>query len=255
MPRGLVWGQLTLIVLVVLTWFFACGALDSQEWLQGWAVDGEELNDISYPLAEVDPARSRSGAFAGAVVVGFRVHRSFRHDRQLSRHDLRQRAGRRLRWAGPVILPGFLGMVHAHRRTPMAVITGVQPDHARLRHRQLLVRQGHRHCRARLDADGPGLVYPGHGLSVRAAAARAAPVSALIARRFTGCCRSTVILLSVFAVYVYSGIDVKVIPLTALLYALGLAYYWFWGHARIQHAAPEELAARQAAPACQEVTR
>ena len=31
LARGLVWAQLTLIVLVVLTWFFACGAVDSQE--------------------------------------------------------------------------------------------------------------------------------------------------------------------------------------------------------------------------------
>src|SRR5207237_5656314 len=30
-PRGLVWAQLTLIGLVLLTWLFACGALDSQE--------------------------------------------------------------------------------------------------------------------------------------------------------------------------------------------------------------------------------
>src|SRR5206468_5447808 len=36
----------------------------------------------------------------------------------------------------------------------------------------------------------------------------------------------TVVLLSAFAIYVYSGIDVKVIPLTALLYGLGLAYFW-----------------------------
>src|SRR5262245_41384533 len=30
-PRGLVWAQLTLIGLVILTWLFACGAVDSQE--------------------------------------------------------------------------------------------------------------------------------------------------------------------------------------------------------------------------------
>src|SRR5438876_10849121 len=30
-PRGLVWAQLTLIILVVLTWLFACGAVESQE--------------------------------------------------------------------------------------------------------------------------------------------------------------------------------------------------------------------------------
>ena len=56
----------------------------------------------------------------------------------------------------------------------------------------------------------------------------------------------TVVLLSAFAVYVYSGIDVKAIPLTALLYALGLAYYWFHAQRHIQQAAPEELAAREA---------
>src|SRR5207247_3345386 len=47
----------------------------------------------------------------------------------------------------------------------------------------------------------------------------------------------TVVLLSVFAVYVYSGIQTKVVPLTALLYALGLGYYWFRAHSRIQTAA------------------
>jgi ethanolamine permease len=54
----------------------------------------------------------------------------------------------------------------------------------------------------------------------------------------------TVLLLSAFAVYVYSVINVKVIPLTSLLYALGLGYYWFRAHGRIQTAAPEELGVR-----------
>src|SRR5215471_15206797 len=47
-PRGLVWAQLTLIVLVVLTWLFACGAVESQHL----AVDDKGEN-ITYPLAEV----------------------------------------------------------------------------------------------------------------------------------------------------------------------------------------------------------
>ena len=55
-----------------------------------------------------------------------------------------------------------------------------------------------------------------------------------------------VVFLSGFAMYVYTGIDVKVIPLTVLLYGLGLCYYWFWSHGRIRTAAPEELTARQA---------
>lgn len=56
----------------------------------------------------------------------------------------------------------------------------------------------------------------------------------------------SVVVLSLFAASMYSVINVRVIPLTALLYALGLGYYWFWAHRRIQHAAPEELAARHA---------
>src|SRR5207249_503847 len=59
-----------------------------------------------------------------------------------------------------------------------------------------------------------------------------------------------VILLSAFAAYVYSGIEQAkpVLLLTAGLYASGLGYYWFWARSRLQGAAPEELAARQARP-------
>ena len=55
-----------------------------------------------------------------------------------------------------------------------------------------------------------------------------------------------VIVLSAFAVYVYSGIDNAqyVIALTAALYVLGLGYYAIWGRHCLQAAAPEELAAR-----------
>jgi hypothetical protein len=63
----------------------------------------------------------------------------------------------------------------------------------------------------------------------------------------------SVVALSVFAVYMYSVINVTVIPLTALLYAAGLGYFWFWAHTQIQHAAPEELAARQGLTPPQEV--
>ncbi|TMQ31934.1 MAG: hypothetical protein E6K70_21325 [Planctomycetota bacterium] len=58
-----------------------------------------------------------------------------------------------------------------------------------------------------------------------------------------------VVVLSGFAVYMYGVSNVNVIPLTALLYALGIGYYAFVAHRRIQPAAPEELAARQTGPA------
>jgi len=58
----------------------------------------------------------------------------------------------------------------------------------------------------------------------------------------------TVVLLAAFAVYVYGGNEIKVLPLTAGLYALGLGYYWFWSKDRLQEAAPEELSARKGEP-------
>jgi len=58
-----------------------------------------------------------------------------------------------------------------------------------------------------------------------------------------------VIILSAFALYMYGVINLQVIPLTALLYGLGIGYYVFWAQGRIQQAAPEELAARQATAA------
>src|SRR5262249_33109515 len=50
--------------------------------------------------------------------------------------------------------------------------------------------------------------------------------------------------LAVFAVYLYSVINVQVVPLTAGLYTLGLAFYLLWARRRIKSAAPEELGAR-----------
>jgi ethanolamine permease len=54
----------------------------------------------------------------------------------------------------------------------------------------------------------------------------------------------TVIVLSAFSLTMYGVINLQVIPFTALLYGLGLGYYVFWAHGRLQQAAPEELAAR-----------
>jgi amino acid transporter len=56
---------------------------------------------------------------------------------------------------------------------------------------------------------------------------------------------TAVVVLSLLAAWVYSGINVDVIPLTLVLYALGIGYFVVWGRRRIQQAAPEELAARQ----------
>jgi amino acid transporter len=55
----------------------------------------------------------------------------------------------------------------------------------------------------------------------------------------------SVVLLSGFAAWMYGGSNTDVLPLTAVLYAAGVGYYWIWSRSRIQSAAPEELSARR----------
>jgi hypothetical protein len=44
----------------------------------------------------------------------------------------------------------------------------------------------------------------------------------------------------------YGLINVQVIPLTVVLYAVGVGYFGLWARKRLQQAAPEELTARRA---------
>jgi ethanolamine permease len=232
-PRGLVWAQLTLVVLVVLTWLFACGAVPS-----------EEIADVDYPLLKVidhiatGQSRWLFFGFGGIALFGMIA----------SYHGMvygTSRQGFALGRAG--YLPAILGRVHATRRTPVpsllvcSLITAgfVLASYFKWIKDDIdvavlvstlaaliwyILAMG---CLFSLRRREPHLF-----VKYRAPLTRTLPV--------------LVVLLSVFAVYVYSGIDVKVIPLTALLYALGLAYYWFWGYPRIEKAAPEELTARHA---------
>ena len=231
-PRGLVWGQLTLIVLVVLTWLFACGAMDYQEFAE-----------VTYPLAKV-VVGIPIGEYPLAI-YGFGFIAIF--GMIASYHGMIYGTSRQLFALGRAgYLPAFLGEVHSTRRTPVISLLVCS-----------LITAGF--CIANLwfkDAVAVavlvstltaliwyilamGCLYvlrlrePGLFKDYRAPLYHVLPVA--------------VVLLSAFAVYVYAGIDVKVIPLTALLYGLGLCYYWFWAHGRIRTAAPEELAARQAA--------
>jgi ethanolamine permease len=247
-PRGLVWAQLTLIALVVLTCVFACGALDSQDIAFKTDAEGNK-EDISYPLAEVI-RRIPVGA-SPLLVLGFGTIALF--GLIASYHGMIYGSSRQAFALGRAgYLPAFLGSVHATRRTPIAALAACSVITAGFVIANLWYKDAI--AAAVLISTLTALVWyilamgclfvlrrrePHLFRTYRAPVYRVLPI--------------TVILLSVFAVYVYTGIDVKVVPLTALFYALGLAYYWFWGHARIQHAAPEELAARQAAPAPQGV--
>jgi ethanolamine permease len=248
LPRGLIWSQLTLIALVVLTWFFACGALDSQEI----AVKGGE--DISYPLAEV--VRRIPAGESPLLVSSFGTIALF--GLIASYHGMVYGTSRQAFSLGRAgYLPGFLGEVHAVRRTPVPALLTISLIAAGCVVANFWYKEAI--ALAVLVSTLTALIWyvlamvcllvlrrrePGIFTSYRAPLYRVLPIA--------------VVLLSIFGVYVYSGIDakvtvdilggvdIKVVPLTAVLYALGLGYYWFRGRHQLHLAAPEELAARQA---------
>jgi ethanolamine permease len=237
-PRGLVFAQLTLIVLVVLTWLFACGAMSDYQQI---AVD-EAGQDISYPLAKVigsiPVGRSPLATYGFGTIALFGMIASY--------HGMLYGTSRQAFALGRAgYLPTFLGGVHTQRRTPVAALFACSLVTGGFIVANLWFKDAV--AVAVLVSTLTALVWyilamgclfvlrqrePNLFRKYRAPLYRVLPI--------------TVILLSALAVYVYARIDVKVIPVTALLYAIGLSYYWFWAHDRIRTAAPEELGAREA---------
>jgi ethanolamine permease len=234
-PRGLTWAQVTLVGLVVLTWLFACGALDSQK-----IAVNEEKEDISYPLAEV--IRRIPAGESALLVQGFGVIALF--GLIASYHGMIYGTSRQLFALGRAgYLPAFLGEVHvcsliaagfviayAWFKEGIEVAVLVSTLTALIWYILAMA------CLWILRRREPALFA-----TYQAPLYRLLPI--------------LVILLSVFAIYFYGGLanSDKVIGLTVVFYALGLGYYLFWSRKKIQHAAPEELAARQGRAAPQEL--
>lgn len=239
-PRGLVWAQLTLIALVMLTLIFACGAIDNYQDLAFTMMDGT-AEPVDYPLAKVIQ-QIPAGQSSPFLVYGFGVIALF--GMIASYHGMIYGTSRQAFALGRAgYLPSFLGQVHVVRRTPIAAlltaslitvgfVVGDFFFHKAIEVAVLvstltaliwyILAMG---CLFVLRRREPGLF-----------GTYQAPLQRLLPW--------TVVLLAAFAVYVYGGIEIMVLPLTAGLYALGLGYYWFWSKDRLQEAAPEELAAR-----------
>jgi ethanolamine permease len=239
-PRGLVWAQLTLIGLVVLTWLFACGAMDSQKLAVDVDEQGKET-EVDYPLAKV--IGHHFGQTSPALVIGFGTIAIF--GLIASYHGMVYGTSRQAFALGRAgYLPRFLGEVHAERRTPVPALLACSLVTISFLLASLVI--DNIGTIAVLVSTLTALLWymmamgclfvlrrrePQLFRTYRAPLYRILPI--------------TVVGLSAFAVYVYSRINVQVIPLTAGLYALALGYYWFWSHRRIEKAAPEEIAARK----------
>ncbi len=129
-PRGLTWAQLTLIAVVVLTWLFACGAMDSQDLAFTPTLDENgapvlddagkpKTEDVDYPLAKAFrqiPAGKSLPLFYGfGVIALFGLIASY--------HGMIYGASRQAFALGRAgYLPRILGEVHPTRRTPVAAL-------------------------------------------------------------------------------------------------------------------------------------
>jgi ethanolamine permease len=239
-PRGLVLAQVTLIGIAVLTWFFACGAMDAQDLAV--TVRNGQSSDVDYPLVkalESLPVRQAAPAvFYGFGVIAICGILASYHGIVFGTSRQAFSLGR----AG--YLPTFLGTVHAVRRTPVPALLTCSLISAGFVIASLWWTQVGTVavlvstltaliwyilamlCLFLLRRREPRLFH-----AYRTPVTRVLPVM--------------VVVLAVFAAATYSVINVQVIPLTAALYAVALGYYGLWARRRIQTAAPEELAARQ----------
>ena len=237
-PRGMVWAQLTLIGLVGLTWLFACGAVDDAQTLATTATGA----DVSYPLAKV--VNEIPLGKSPAVVYGFGLIALF--GMIASYHGMVYGTSRQAFALGRSgYLPRVLGQVHAERRTPVPALLACSLITCGFIVANLWFKEAI--AVAVLISTLTALVWyilamvclfilrnrePELFRSYRAPLGHVLPV--------------LVVVLSVFGAWVYSGIDVKVLPATGGLYLLGIGYYLFWSRRRLQAAAPEELSARHA---------
>ena len=242
-PRGLTWAQLTLVGLVVMTWLFACGALDSQQ-IASKVVDGKE-KDISYPLAEIigriPAGRSPLLLYGFGVIALFGLIASY--------HGMIYGSSRQLFALGRAgYLPRLLGEVHATRRTPVPALLAAS-----------LIAAGFVIANYWFD-EAIALAVLVSTLTALVWYVLAMVCLYVLRRRDPSLFRHyrapvyqilpvVVIVLSLFCAWVYLGIEEgdKVLALTAVLYGAGLAFYFLWARRRLEAAAPEELAARQSA--------
>jgi ethanolamine permease len=236
-PRGLALAQLTLIGLVVLTWFFASTAgLDYRK-------TGDEKTIYPLPLVygQVWKGRTHLPHLAGFAVLALcgmiasyngMLYAVSRQSFSLGR-------------AG--YLPGFLGAVHPVRRTPIAsilfwslVVAGfVVWSHVE----DTIV------TAAVLSCNLTALVW--YVLAIRCLfllRAREPDMARPYRVPLYPYLPALVAVMSLFAAAVYAWeFRGLVLWLTAGLYAVGLGYYFAVGRWQLVTAAPEELAARAGA--------
>ncbi|MFL5244586.1 MAG: amino acid permease [Gemmataceae bacterium] len=230
-PRGLTLAQITLVVLVLLTWFFTAGA--GKDYMKTGA------DDMSYPLpfvyGEVWPESTHLIVFSVVAIFGMIVSYNGMIYAVSRQSFALGRAG---------YLPGVLGHVHSTRRTPDVsiffwslvvagfVVWGYFDEKA------ILV--------AVLTCNLTALIWYVLAMACLFILRWRDPhMPRPYKVPFYPVLPALVLLMSLFAAGVYGSLnESKVLWLTLILYAVGLAYYGGLARRRLISAAPEELAAR-----------
>ncbi len=226
-PRGMVLAQITLVVLVVLTWFFASAAAPVAE-----------TGKVVYPLPLVLKNVWGTGwlltAFSALALAGMvvsyngMIYATSRQSFSLGR-------------AG--YLPQVLGKVHPTRRTPnvsLAVWTVVTIAFIVL---------GHFFANATavaiLISTLTAVIWYVLAMICLFVLRRKEPE---LFRRYQvpvyPWLPMFVMVLAAFAGFVYAWVNVQVILPTAVIYAAGLVWYSVWARKRVLRVAPEEVAAQ-----------
>src|SRR5262245_20837661 len=230
-PLGLTLAQVTLIVLVLLTWFFVVAAGSD------YTRTGDE--SMSYPLpfvyGEVWPGSMHLIGFSVVAIFGMVVSYNGMIYAVTRQSFALGRAG---------YLPGPLGHVHPVRRTPdlsilfwSLVVAGC-------------VVWGY------FNSDAVQVAFLTCNLTAHVWYALAMVCLFLLRWRepdmprpykvpFYPVLPALVLVMSLFAAAVYGWLNKPVVLwLTLILYGVGLAYYLIFARGRLISAAPEELAAR-----------
>jgi ethanolamine permease len=231
LPKGIVLGQITLVILVVLTWFFAVAATPHLD----------ELGKADYPLPLVfrdvwsaPGYRWMVQLFSVLALSGLlasfngMLYSTSRQSFSLAR-------------AG--YIPRFLGTVHSRRRVPLAsllvwsAVTVGFIIWAYFNKDAIDV--------AILISTLTALIWYILGVYCLFALRKKEPALARPYRVPVFPILPVVVaLLALFALVMYSITKVNVLPYTAVAYAVALLYYGFWSRKRLEPAAPEEVAAR-----------
>jgi ethanolamine permease len=230
-PRGLTLAQITLVVLVLLTWFFAAGAGND------YKATGDEK--MSYPLpfvyGEVWPKSTHLIVFSVVAIFGMIVSYNGMIYAVSRQSFALGRAG---------YLPGVLGHVHPVRRTPDVsiffwsfVVAG-------------FVIWGYFNVKAVLIAvltcNLTALIWYVLAMACLFILRRRDPhLPRPYKVPFYPVLPALVLLMSLFAAAVYGWLNESIVLwLTLILYSVGLVYYLGFARRRLISAAPEELAAR-----------